>query len=62
MLDSLLTSCTMTGRRSDRDIALYRKVKPIYLNQTQAQPGNGKQMNRMIVIWTVSLSLGVGNW
>jgi hypothetical protein len=52
----------MTGRRSDRDIALYRKVKPIYLNQTQAQPGNGKVDERDDSDMDGKFAFGVGSW
>jgi IS605 OrfB family transposase len=50
----------MTGERSARDMSSLAEGETRLPRQTHTQPGNGKQMNRMMVTRTVSLPLAVG--
>jgi IS605 OrfB family transposase len=50
----------MIEKRSVRDMSSLAEGETCLPRQTHAQPGNGKQMNRMMVTRTVSLPLAVG--
>jgi hypothetical protein len=50
----------MTEERSARDMSSLAEGEARLPRQTHTQPGNGKQMNGMMVTRTVSLPMAVG--